>query len=106
MKGGKPVGSLPCQSLAKQAPAADCLQPTLRSGFQQRLRRSVRQRVIKVEKMATLSTRIFPEEVPMPPGRPPISTTTRLYGHFAHQIEHRPQPLAVAAYALLDQRGV
>ena len=42
----------------------------------------------------------------MPPGRPPISTTTRLYGHFAHQIEHRPQPLAVAAYALLDQRGV
>jgi shikimate dehydrogenase len=42
----------------------------------------------------------------MPQGRPPISTTTRLYGHFAHQTEHRPQPLAVIANALLDQRGV
>src|SRR5262252_6073434 len=56
--------------------------------------------------MATLSPRISPEEFPMPQGRPPISTTTRLWGHFAHQSEHRPQPLAVAAYTLLDQRGV
>jgi shikimate dehydrogenase len=39
-------------------------------------------------------------------GRPPISTTTRLYGHFAHQTEHRPQPVAVVVNALLDQRGV
>jgi len=42
----------------------------------------------------------------MPHGRPPISTTTRLYGHFAHQIGHRPQPVAVVVNALLDQRGV
>jgi shikimate dehydrogenase len=42
----------------------------------------------------------------MPQGRPSISTTTRLYGHFAHQTEHRPQRLAVIANALLDQRGV
>src|SRR5262249_32443796 len=42
----------------------------------------------------------------MSQGRPPISTTTRLWGHFAHQIEHRPQSLAVAAYTLLDQRGI
>src|SRR5215831_8174806 len=42
----------------------------------------------------------------MPQGRPPISTTTRLYGHFAYQTEPRPQLLAVVANALLDQRGV
>jgi shikimate dehydrogenase len=42
----------------------------------------------------------------MPQGRPPISTTTHLYGHFAHQTEHRPLRLAVIANALLDQRGV
>jgi len=42
----------------------------------------------------------------MPQGRPPISTMTRLYGHFAHQTEYRPQPLAVSVNALLDQRGV
>jgi hypothetical protein len=42
----------------------------------------------------------------MPQGRPPISATTRLYGHFAHQIGHRPQPVAVLLNALLDQRGV
>ena len=42
----------------------------------------------------------------MPQGRPPVSTTTRLYGHFAHQTEHRPQPVAAVVNALLDQRGV
>ena len=42
----------------------------------------------------------------MPPGRPPISTTTRLYGHFAHATVARSLPLAVIANALLDQRGV
>ena len=47
-----------------------------------------------------------PEEVTMPPGRPPISTTTRLYGHFAHATVARSLPLAVIANALLDQRGV
>jgi shikimate dehydrogenase len=42
----------------------------------------------------------------MPQGRPPVSTTTRLYGHFAHQTEHRPQPVVAVVNALLDQRGV
>jgi shikimate dehydrogenase len=42
----------------------------------------------------------------MAQGRPPVSTTTRLYGHFAHQTDHRPQPLAVLVNALLDQRSV
>ena len=42
----------------------------------------------------------------MPQGRPPISTTTRLYGHFAYSIGHRPHALAVLVNALLDQRGV
>jgi len=41
----------------------------------------------------------------MPQGRPPISTTTPLYGHFAHQTEHRPQPVGALMNALLDQRG-
>jgi hypothetical protein len=38
----------------------------------------VRQRTIEVGKMATPSLYIFPEEVCMSHGRPPISTTTRL----------------------------
>jgi len=42
----------------------------------------------------------------MPQGRHPIGTTTRLYGHFAYQTDHRPMPIAVFANALLDQRGV
>jgi shikimate dehydrogenase len=42
----------------------------------------------------------------MSQGRPPISTTTRLYGHFAHATGQRPLPLAVLMNALLDQRGV
>src|SRR5438876_1090774 len=42
----------------------------------------------------------------MPPSRPPVSTTTRLYGHFAHQTEHRPQPVGAVMNALLDQRGI
>ena len=42
----------------------------------------------------------------MPQGRPPVSTTTRLYGHFAHQTGHRPQPVVAVVNALLDQRGV
>lgn len=42
----------------------------------------------------------------MQPGRPPISTTTRLYGHFAHSIGQRPHPLAPVMNALLDQRGI
>ena len=42
----------------------------------------------------------------MSQGRPPISTTTRLYGHFAYQIDHRPQPVANLVNTLLDQRGV
>lgn len=40
-------------------------------------------------------------------GRPPLSTTTRLYGHFGHAI--RPWPLSgpIPLFnALLDQRGV
>ena len=42
----------------------------------------------------------------MPPGRPPISTTTRLYGHFTHSVGQRPHPLAPVMNALLDQRGI
>lgn len=42
----------------------------------------------------------------MSQGCPPISTTTRLYGHFAYQIDHRPQPVANLVNTLLDQRGV
>ncbi len=44
----------------------------------------------------------------MPQGRPPLSTTTRLYGHFAHQTEHRPFVVGPMVFvnALLDQRGV
>jgi len=43
----------------------------------------------------------------MPQGRPPISTTTRLYGHFAHQTGQRPLAGPIPLLnALLDQRGV
>jgi shikimate dehydrogenase len=43
----------------------------------------------------------------MPQGRPPISTTTRLYGHFAHMSGQRPLSGPIPLInALLDQRGV
>lgn len=42
----------------------------------------------------------------MPSGRPPSSTTTRLYGHFTHSVGQRPHPLAPVMNALLDQRGI
>ncbi|HEY5868150.1 MAG TPA: shikimate dehydrogenase [Candidatus Tectomicrobia bacterium] len=42
----------------------------------------------------------------MQQGRPPISTTTRLYGHFAHSLGQRPHPMAGVMNALLDQRGI
>jgi shikimate dehydrogenase len=43
----------------------------------------------------------------MPQGRPPRSTTTRLYGHFAHMTGQRPLSGPIPLInALLDQRGV
>jgi hypothetical protein len=40
-------------------------------------------------------------------GRPPLSSTTRLYGHFAHMPGQRPLagPIPLI-HALLDRRGV
>jgi shikimate 5-dehydrogenase len=43
----------------------------------------------------------------MPQRRPPCSTTTRLYGHFAHTTGQRPLSGPIPLInALLDQRGV
>jgi hypothetical protein len=42
----------------------------------------------------------------MPQGRPPLSTTTRLYGHFTHATGQRSMSLPALMNALLDQRGV
>jgi shikimate dehydrogenase len=43
----------------------------------------------------------------MPQGRPPLSTTTRLYGHFAHATAQRPLTGPIPLInALLDQRGI
>ena len=43
----------------------------------------------------------------MPQSRPPRSTTTRLYGHFAHMTGQRPLSGPIPLInALLDQRGV
>jgi shikimate dehydrogenase len=42
----------------------------------------------------------------MAQGRPPLSTTTRLYGHFAHATGQRSMALPALMNALLDQRGV
>jgi shikimate dehydrogenase len=42
----------------------------------------------------------------MPQGRPPISTTTRLYGHFAHATGQRSMALPALMNALLDQHSV
>ena len=42
----------------------------------------------------------------MPHGRPPISTTTRLYGHFAYSTVQRPMPVPALMNALLERRGV
>jgi hypothetical protein len=42
----------------------------------------------------------------MPHGRPLMSTTTRLYGHFAHSTVQRPMPVPAFMNALLERRGV
>ena len=42
----------------------------------------------------------------MPHGRPPMSTTTRLYGHFAYATIQRPMPVPPLMNALLARRGV
>ena len=42
----------------------------------------------------------------MPHGRPPISTTTRLYGHFAYATVQRPMSAPAVMNALLERRGV
>jgi shikimate dehydrogenase len=42
----------------------------------------------------------------MPHGRPPMSTTTRLYGHFAYSTVQRPMPVPALMNALLERRGV
>ena len=42
----------------------------------------------------------------MPHGRPPISTTTRLYGHFAYSTVQRPMSAPALMNALLERRGV
>jgi shikimate dehydrogenase len=42
----------------------------------------------------------------MHPGRPPVSTRTRLYGIFAHAIEDRPMAVPVLFNALFDRHGV
>ena len=42
----------------------------------------------------------------MPHGRPPMSTTTRLYGHFAYSTIQRPMPVPALMNALLERRGV
>jgi shikimate dehydrogenase len=39
-------------------------------------------------------------------GRPPVSSTTRVFGHFAHSVGQWPHPLAPIMNALLDQRGL
>jgi shikimate dehydrogenase len=39
-------------------------------------------------------------------GRPPISTTTRLYGHFAYSTVQRPMSAPALMNALLERRGV
>ena len=42
----------------------------------------------------------------MPHGRPPMSTTTHLYGHFAYSTVQRPMPVPALMNALLERRGV
>ncbi len=42
----------------------------------------------------------------MQPGRPPVSTTTRLYGMFLHAMEQRPVAVPALFNAMFDQRGV
>ena len=42
----------------------------------------------------------------MPHGRPPMSTTTRLYGHFAYSTVQRLMPVPALMNALLERRGV
>lgn len=42
----------------------------------------------------------------MPHGRPPMSTTSRLYGHFAYSTIQRPMPVPPLMNALLERRGV
>ena len=39
-------------------------------------------------------------------GRPPVSTTTRLYGLFLHAPEHRPVAVPALFNAMFDQRGI
>lgn len=39
-------------------------------------------------------------------GRPPVSSTTRVFGHVAHSVGQWPHPLAPIMNALLDQRGL
>src|SRR5215467_13099415 len=94
---------------AEQSTAPDCQKRPLlrRFRFRQQVSASVRPQFLpRWEKWHASSTTISPEETTMPQGRPPVSTTTRLYGHFAHQTEHRPQPVVAVVNALLDQRGV
>src|SRR5262245_33146330 len=45
------------------------------------------------------------EEITMQPGRPPVSTTTRLY-LFLHAMEQRPVAVPALFNAMFDQRGV
>ena len=42
----------------------------------------------------------------MPPGRPPISTTTWLYGIFAHSIGQRPMTVPALFNALFERHGI
>jgi shikimate dehydrogenase len=42
----------------------------------------------------------------MPPGRPPISTTTRLYGIFADSTGQRPMTAPALFNALFDRHGI
>jgi len=42
----------------------------------------------------------------MQPGRPPISTTTRLYGIFAYSTGQRPMTVPALFNALFDRHGI
>jgi hypothetical protein len=49
----------------------------------------------------TPSTTISPKEITMPSGRPPMSTTTRLYGIFTDSAGQRPMMVPALFNALL-----